>query len=137
MSAIVVFWTGTGNTEEIANKISSDLGVNALNVSDTTPADTLAFDTIILGCPAMGAEELEDGEFRPFYEEVLAGAENKKLALFGSYGWGGGEWMRTWEEEVKSKGVNLVTDGLISNGGASDLDDGEYNTFINALKANI
>lgn len=137
MSAIVVFWTGTGNTEEIANKISSDLGVNALNVSDTTPADILAFDTIILGCPAMGAEELEDGEFRPFYEEVLAEAENKKLALFGSYGWGGGEWMRTWEEEVKSKGVNLVTDGLISNGGASDLDDGEYNTFINALKANI
>ena len=134
MSAVVVFWTGSGNTEEIANKIAEDLGCEALNVCDTTPEKTLEFDTIVMGCPAMGAEELEDSEFRPFYESVMENVGSKKLALFGSYGWGGGEWMRSWESEVKEKGGNLVTDGLISNGGASDVDDGEYSTFINALK---
>ena len=78
----------------------------------------------------MGAEELEDTEFKPFYEEVMASIGDKKVALFGSYGWGDGEWMRNWETEVSS---NLVTSGLIVNGGASDIDDGLYQEFIGAL----
>ena len=130
MKKIVVYWSGTGNTEEIANKIAADLGCDALNVNATTPADVLENDLIVFGCPAMGAEELEDTEFKPFYEEVMASIGDKKVALFGSYGWGDGEWMRNWEEEVAS---NLVTSGLIVNGGVSDIDDGAYQEFIDAL----
>ncbi len=130
MKKIVVYWSGTGNTEEIANKIAADLGCDALNVNATTPADVLENDLIVFGCPAMGAEELEDTEFKPFYEEVMASIGDKKVALFGSYGWGDGEWMRNWEAEVSS---NLVTSGLIVNGGASDIDDGLYQEFIDAL----
>lgn len=130
MKKIVVYWSGTGNTEEIANKIAADLGCDALNVNATTVADVLENDLIVFGCPAMGAEELEDTEFKPFYEEVMASIGDKKVALFGSYGWGDGEWMRNWETEVSS---NLVTSGLIVNGGASDIDDGLYQEFIGAL----
>ncbi len=131
MKKIVVYWSGTGNTEEIANKISSDLGCDVFSVNDITPEEVLENDLIIFGCPAMGAEELEDGEFKPFYDVVMSDIGSKKVALFGSYGWGDGEWMRNWEEEVAS---NLITKGLIVNGGASDIDVAEYQSFINALK---
>ena len=130
MKKIVVYWSGTGNTEEIANKIAADLGCDAFSVSAITASDALENDLIIFGCPAMGAEELEDSEFKPFYDEVMASIGDKKVALFGSYGWGDGEWMRNWEAEV---GANLVTNGLIVNGGASDIDDSEYQRFIGEL----
>ena len=131
MKKIVVYWSGTGNTLEIANKIAEDLGCEAVSVSDTNVDDVLANDLIVFGCPAMGAEELEEDEFKPFYESVMQSIGDKKVALFGSYGWGDGEWMRNWEQEVSS---NLVTSGLIVNGGASDIDDASYEEFINALK---
>ncbi len=130
MKKIVVYWSGTGNTEEIANKIAADLGCDAFNVNATSANEVLENDLIIFGCPAMGAEELEDSEFKPFYDEVMASIGDKKVALFGSYGWGDGEWMRNWEAEV---GANLVTNGLIVNGGASDIDDSEYQRFIGEL----
>ncbi|MCR5647287.1 MAG: flavodoxin domain-containing protein [Acholeplasmatales bacterium] len=130
MKKIVVYWSGTGNTEEIANKIAADLGCDAFSVSAISASDALENDLIIFGCPAMGAEELEDAEFKPFYDEVMASIGDKKIALFGSYGWGDGEWMRNWEAEV---GANLVTNGLIVNGGASDIDDSEYQRFIGEL----
>ena len=132
MKKIVVYWSGTGNTEEIANKIAADLGCDAFSVSAISASDALENDLIIFGCPAMGAEELEDAEFKPFYDEVMASIGDKKVALFGSYGWGDGEWMRNWEAEV---GANLVTNGLIVNGGASDIDDSEYQKFIGELNA--
>lgn len=132
MKKIVVYWSGTGNTEEIANKIAADLGCDAFSVSAISASDALENDLIIFGCPAMGAEELEDAEFKPFYDEVMASIGDKKVALFGSYGWGDGEWMRNWQDEV---GSNLVTNGLIVNGGASDIDDSEYQRFIDALNA--
>ena len=113
-------------------KIAADLGCDAFSVSAISASDALENDLIIFGCPAMGAEELEDAEFKPFYDEVMASIGDKKVALFGSYGWGDGEWMRNWEAEV---GANLVTNGLIVNGGASDIDDSEYQNFIDALNA--
>ena len=130
MEKIVVYWSGTGNTAEIANKIASDLVCDAYSVSDISTDDVLKNDLIIFGCPAMGAEELEEDMFRPFYESVMAEIGNKKVALFGSYGWGDGEWMRNWENEVSS---NLITSGLIVNGGASDIDDASYQDFLSAL----
>ncbi len=130
---VIVYWTGTGNTEDIAKKIQGDLGCDLFNVSEASVSDVLNYDSIILGCPAMGAEELEDAEFKPFYDELIAQAQNKNVALFGSYGWGDGEWMRNWEEDVKANGANLLS-SLIVNGDSKAIDEAEYATFINSLK---
>ena len=77
MNQVIVYWSGTGNTEDIANKIKGDLGCDCFSVSEANVDDILKYDTIILGCPAMGAEELEDAEFKPFYDVLIASAENK------------------------------------------------------------
>ncbi len=135
MNAIVIYWSSTGNTESMANKISETIGVNAVNVSSISAEDALKYDTLILGCPAMGAEELEDGEFRPFFDELMSKLENQRLFLFGSFGWGGGEWMRNWEEEVRQGGKNLGASGLISGGDASEIDPSEFDEFIKAINA--
>jgi len=134
MKKIIVYWTGTGNTESIAKKISSDLGCEALSINDINPSDTAIFDLIILGCPSMGDEELEGDEFYPFFKELMTLAKGKKFGLFGSYGWGDGLWMRNWQEELKDLGGILVTDGLIVNGDDSAIDENSYNAFISALK---
>lgn len=134
MKKIVIYWSGTGNTESIANKISSDLGCEALSVGAISPSDASLFDLIILGCPSMGNEELESDEFEPFYKELMNLAKGKKFALFGSYGWGDGEWMRNWQEDLKNLGGDLICDGLIVNGDESALDENSYNAFISALK---
>ena len=134
MNQVIVFWSGTGNTEDIANKIKGDLNCDMFNVVTANVDDILKYDTIILGCPAMGAEELEDAEFKPFYDELIIRASGKNIALFGSYGWGDGEWMRNWQDEVKSYGANLLTEGLIVNGDSSAIDDSAYSLFISSLK---
>ena len=82
----------------------------------------------------MGAEELEDSEFRPFFDKLMANASNKNIALFGSYGWGDGEWMRTWCDEVRGFGCNLLNEGLIVNGDSAAIVDAEYDAFIKDLK---
>ena len=133
MKAIVVYWTSTGNTEAIANKIASDTNATVKNVNEVSVEEVLGYDTIILGCPAMGSEELEDGEFKPFYDELIQKVENRRIFLFGSYGWGDGEWMRNWCEDVKSNGANLAADGLIANGDDSALDQSEYDNFISKI----
>lgn len=116
---IVVFWSGTGNTEKMAAAIaegaaSSEAEIKLVEVSKASIADVLAADTVALGCPAMGAEVLEESEMEPFIEnlekENLAG---KPMALFGSYDWGDGEWMREWADRMKGLGVHLIEEGLI------------------------
>jgi len=134
MSQVIVFWSGTGNTEDVANKIQGDLNCDIYNVSNVNVDDIKKYDTIILGCPAMGAEELEDSEFRPFFDSLIGDIQNKNIALFGSYGWGDGEWMRNWCDEVRNSGANLLNEGLIVNGDSSAIIDSEYNDFISSIK---
>ena len=74
-----------------------------------------SYDGIAFGCPAMGAEVLEEGEFEPMFTSVEGTLSGKKIGLFGSYGWGDGQWMRDWEDRVKSAGANLVMDGVMAN----------------------
>lgn len=98
--AAVIFWSQTGNTEQMANAIADGIReggmeVDVLNVADTTPADAVKYAKIALGCPAMGAEVLEETEFDPFFTELESKISGLKVALFGSYGWGDGQWMRT------------------------------------------
>lgn len=132
MSKIIIYWTGTGNTEAIANKLAEDLGIEARNVDSITIDEALAYDLVIFGCPAMGAEELEDSTFRPFYDEYKSKKENAKVALFGSYDWGDGEWLRLWEAEAKEAGEEVLGT-LKVNGDISVAESSEYDAFVKAL----
>ena len=132
MSKIIIYWTGTGNTESIANKLAEDLGIEARNVDSITVDEALAYDLVIFGCPAMGAEELEDSTFRPFYDEYKSKKENARVALFGSYDWGDGEWLRLWEAEAK-EALEEVLGTLKVNGDISVVDSSEYDAFVKAL----
>ena len=113
----VVFWSGTGNTESMANAVLEGMkaaGAEAeLFTSEQADAAKLAgFDAIAFGCPAMGAEELEETEFAPMFDAVKGSLSGKDAALFGSYGWGDGEWMRTWEEDCDDSGIRLVCESV-------------------------
>ena len=116
----IVYYSASGNTEKMANLIAEGIvnggkSVEIINVSD---ANANIFDNeeiVILGCPAMGDEVLEENEFEPFVEEISSKISGKKVALFGSYGWGDGQWMRDWQERMESLGCTLIDDGLIIN----------------------
>ena len=116
--AAVIYWSGTGNTEAMAKAVAEGAKAAGAKVDLLTCADVggvESYDAIALGCPAMGAEELEDGEFLPMLESVEASLVGKKVALFGSYGWGDGEWMRTWEARCAEKGITLAADSVTVN----------------------
>ncbi len=115
MKTAVIYWSGTGNTEQMANAVAEGAGAELFSVSDFS-GDISEYDRIAFGCPAMGSEVLEEDEFEPFFASAEGKLSGKTIALFGSYGWGDGEWMRSWEERVKSAGANLVNGrGLIAN----------------------
>ena len=118
----VVYWSGTGNTEQMANAIAEASGAELYSVSDFS-GDIADYDRIAFGCSAMGDEVLEESEFEPFFTAIEGALSGKTIALFGSYGWGDGEWMRNWEERVKNDGAVLLNDeGLIVNEAPSDED---------------
>ena len=106
----IVFWSATGNTETMANCIAEGAGANGTIVScaEMTPAKLAEFDVVAFGCPAMGAEQLEESEFEPMFAALEGSLNGKKIALFGSYGWGDGQWMRDWEERMKAAGAEIV-----------------------------
>ena len=112
MSKAVVYWTQTGNTEAMAKIIADAAGAEMITSDAFDAAKAAEFDAIALGCPAMGNEELEDSEFQPMWDGVKAALAGKKVALFGSYGWGDGEWMRNWEDDAKAAGITLVCDSV-------------------------
>lgn len=106
----VVSWSGTGNTEAMANAVVEGIkgkggDVDLLSCSEFTAVGDYA--GFAFGCPSMGAEVLEEGEFQPMWDSVKDSLRGKKVVLFGSYGWGDGEWMRTWEAEANDAGINV------------------------------
>ncbi len=109
----VVYWSGSGNTEAMAEEIAKAGNGDLYQASDFNANLVDDYHAIAFGCPAMGAEELEDGEFEPMFDSVKDKLSGKKIALFGSYDWGDGEWMREWQEECENLGVRMVADGLI------------------------
>ncbi len=120
MKIAVIYWSGTGNTEAMASAVAQGAGAELYSVSEFK-GDVAEYDRLALGCPAMGAENLEEGEFEPFFADVEGKLSGKKVALFGSYGWGDGEWMREWAERVKGDGAELVNgEGLIANESPDD-----------------
>ena len=117
----VIYWSGTGNTEAMANAVAEGMRqagaeCSVLTSADVTADTVAALEAVALGCPAMGAEELEDGEFAPMFETCESKLSGKKIALFGSYGWGDGQWMRDWVERAQGDGAQVLNgEGLICN----------------------
>ena len=121
----VVYWSGTGNTAAMASAVESgakDSGaeVTVFETSGFTADKVAEFDAIAFGCPAMGAEVLEESEFDPMFTSVEGSLSGKKIALFGSYGWGDGQWMRDWEDRCKSAGAQLACDSVMANNTPDD-----------------
>ena len=116
----IVVWSKTGNTRLMSKAIkegaeSKGAEVEVFKAYNFDIDAAKSYDCIALGCPAMGAEVLEETEFQPFYDSIKGSLSGKKVALFGSYDWGDGEWMRIWQDDVKDTGASLVKDGLITN----------------------
>lgn len=130
----VVYWSGTGNTEAMASAVyegARGKGAEAVMLSATgfTASMMDDFDAVAFGCPSMGSEQLEESEFEPMLRSCEAKLKGKKIALFGSYGWGDGEWMRNWEEACISDGALLACESVICN----DAPDGDTTASCKAL----
>lgn len=116
----IVYWSGTGNTEAMANFVAEGAKEAGAEVTFFTAMEFDGglmdnFDAVAFGCPSMGAEQLEEDEFEPMFIGCESKLSGKKIGLFGSYGWGDGEWMRNWEETCRGDGAPLVMDGVICN----------------------
>ena len=116
----VVFYSGSGNTEAMADVIVNALGADKIEAEAFGAAKVADYDAIAFGCPAMGDEVLEETIFQPMWDDVKGNLAGKKVALFGSYGWGDGQWMRDWEADAKSAGVELACDCVICNDAPDD-----------------
>ena len=123
MKVSIVYWSGTGNTEAMANAVAegakeAGAEVELCNVSQA--GDVSDCDVLLLGCPAMGNEELEPEEFEPFFAAIESSLSGRKIGLFGSYEWADGEWMRTWQSRVEELGGIMLMDGIIANHSPDD-----------------
>ena len=120
MKVAVIYWSGTGNTEQMAQAIAEGAGADLFAVSDFS-GKLDAYDRVAFGCSAMGDEVLEESEFEPFFAEVEGELSGKTIALFGSYGWGDGQWMRDWVERAQGDGAQVLNgEGLICNEAPDD-----------------
>ena len=118
MKTAIIYWSSTGNTEAMAQAVAQgveSVGAEAvlLTPDQVDPAALGAYGAIAFGCPAMGSEVLEEMEFQPMFDACKRSLGGKRVALFGSYGWGDGEWMRTWEKDCDDVGINLVCESVI------------------------
>ncbi len=137
---LITYWSGTGNTEKMAEAIAAGVAeaggtAECRSVSGLAAEEALKWEAVALGCPSMGAEVLEEGEMEPFVEAFCRGASGKKVGLFGSYGWGDGEWMRNWVERMRDCGCKLLNDGLIAHETPDDQALEECKAFGKALCA--
>lgn len=117
----IVYWSGTGNTESMASAVlegakSAGAEVSLFTATEFDGSRMDEFDAVAFGCPSMGAEQLEDSEFEPMFNTCIDKLQGKKIALFGSYGWGDGEWMRNWTETCQNSGAVMACDFVICNG---------------------
>ena len=125
----VVFWSATGNTETMANCVAEGANGTIVPCGEMNAAKLAEFDAVAFGCPAMGAEQLEESEFEPMFSDLEGSLNGKKIALFGSYGWGDGEWMRNWEDECRNAGAVLACDSVTCN----DAPDSDCESACRAL----
>lgn len=115
----IIFWSGSGNTETMANSIlkgcQENHNAHLIEVDKATIDNVKEADILFLGCPSMGDEELEESVMEPFMESISSYIKDKKIILFGSYGWGDGQWMRDWEARIENSGGILAEESVLSN----------------------
>jgi flavodoxin short chain len=117
---LITYWSGTGNTEIMAKELARGAGEAGAEtvlkpVSEAAADMVKAADALAFGCPAMGAEILEESEMEPFVSGLTqADIGGKPLGLFGSYDWGDGQWMRDWAGRMKDLGAIVDGEGLIA-----------------------
>ena len=121
----VVYWSSTGNTQTMAEAVAEGAKekgaeVSLIEAGSFDAAQAADYDAFAFGCPAMGDEVLEEDEFEPMFASVEGELAGKKVALFGSYGWGDGQWMRDWEDRCKGNGIALAADSVIANDAPDD-----------------
>ncbi|PID82199.1 MAG: flavodoxin [Clostridiales bacterium] len=140
MKAAVIYWSGTGNTEMMANAIvegakEGGIEVELFEVTEITPEDALKYDALALGCPAMGDEVLEEYDFEPFFADLEKSLGGHKVAIFGSYSWNDGQWMRDWYARTEESGaVLLQTEGLMAYDTPNDEDLAKCKELGKSLK---
>lgn len=132
----VVYWSGTGNTAAMATAVAEGAQEKGAEVSLMFCGEFGAermddFDAVAFGCPSMGSEQLEEGDFEPMFTACEGKLAGKKIALFGSYGWGDGEWMRSWEDTCRSDGAVFACDSVICH----EAPDGDAQSDCKALGA--
>lgn len=127
--AAVVYYSGSGNTEAMADVIVNAIQADRIECGNFNAAKAAEYDAIAFGCPAMGDEVLEETVFQPMWDDVKGSLAGKKVALFGSYGWGDGQWMRDWEADAANSGVTLACESVICN----EAPDGEATAALEAL----
>ena len=125
----VVYYSGSGNTEAMADVIVNAVGADKIEAENFNAAKAADYDAIAFGCPAMGDEVLEETVFQPMWDDVKGSLAGKKVALFGSYGWGDGQWMRDWEADAAAAGIVLACDSVICN----EAPDDEASAALEAL----
>ncbi|MDH6366930.1 MULTISPECIES: flavodoxin [unclassified Breznakia] len=135
---LIVYWSMTGNTEAMANALAegcTEAGneVTCVNVSESPSLD--GYDAYLFGCSSMGDDALDEAEFNPWFTSIEVDLKDKKVALFGSYGWGDGQWMRDWVIRTKEAGANLYQEGLIVNESPSDDDLATCKAYAKAFIA--
>lgn len=124
----IIYWSGTGNTERMAELIKTGINeggkeADVIAVSNVDIDKVLQEDILVLGCPAMGDEVLEESEFEPFIDQISSKVSGKKVALFGSYGWGDGQWMRDFEEKMTGFGCTIIDEPLIVQNDPSEREE--------------
>lgn len=125
---MVIYWTGSGNTEHMANLIAegakaAGADATAAHVSSVSADDVVTADAVALGSPSMGVEVIEESEMEPFVESLSGVVEGKKMVLFGSYGWGDGQWLRDWTDRMTGYGVVMVEEAFGVPGAAAGADE--------------
>ena len=137
MKIAIVYYSGTGNTEAMADiikdRLSGKAEVTVIDPSSFGHSDLEKYDAFAFGCPAMGNEVLEEDIFEPMFESIEGNLKDKRIMLFGSYGWGDGEWMRTWEERCKNAGAILAADPVIAQEAPDDGAKAELEAAAEAL----
>lgn len=135
----VVYWSGTGNTEAMAMAVAEGAKgkgaeVSVITAAEFSPEQVGEYSAIAFGCPSMGSEQLEESEFEPMFAALEGSLNGKKIALFGSYGWGDGQWMRDWAQRAQDDGAQLFSEeGLICN----ETPDDDVQTACRKLGADL
>ena len=118
--AAVVYWSGTGHTEAMAQAVAAAAQADLFTAAEFDADKAAHYAAIAFGCPSMGSEQLEDTEFEPVFTECEAKLSGKVIGLFGSYGWGDGEWMRNWEGTCLGDGAVFAGESVICNEAPDD-----------------